>query len=187
MNILIYFLIYLFIDNNLLYKNSMNSKNIMNSKIYNIKLDVCNNIHLNRSPIIYNNLNPFYTINNNTIENCKCIYTYKIKQEISLYNILLYTSNKIIIFTGINLIIFIFLKTQDIKKKNLIFNQITTKIYYDSNLDICSICYNTYNFNTKICKIIKCNHIYHEDCIKEWIIEYNKKTCPLCRSIINQI
>lgn len=183
MNLLIYFFIYLFLDNILLNKNIMNSKNIMNRKIYNTKIDVCNNIHLNRSPIIYNNLNPIYIINN-TIENCKCIYTYKIKQEISLYNILIYTSNKIIIFSGINLIVFIFLKTQDIKKKNLIFNKIILKINYNSNLDICSICYNTYNFNTRICKIIKCNHIYHEDCIKEWIIEYNNKTCPLCRSII---
>ena len=177
MNLLIYLLIYLFIDNNLLNKNI-----IFNNKINNIKINVCNNIHLNRSPID-NNLNLFYT-NNNTIENCQCIYTYKIKPEISLYKILIYTSNKIIIFFIINLIIFIFLKNQDIKKKNLIFNQITTRLNYDTNFDECSICYNPYKFNTKICKIIKCNHIYHEDCIKEWIIEYNNRTCPLCRSII---
>jgi hypothetical protein len=177
MNLLIYLLIYLFIDNNLLNKNI-----IFNNKINNIKINVCNNIHLNRSPID-NNLNLFYK-NNNTIENCQCIYTYKIKPEISLYKILIYTSNKIIIFFGINLIVFILLKIQDIKKKNLIFNQITMRISHDTNFDECSICYNTYKFNTKICKIIKCNHIYHEDCIKEWIIEYNNRTCPLCRSII---
>jgi len=184
MNLLIHFLIYLFLDNNLLNKDIF-----YNNKIYNIKLDVCNNIHLNKSPIICNNfhtINTFNTLNkfNNTVENCQCIYSYKIKQEISLYKILIYTGNKIIIFCGMNLIIFIFLKTQDIKNKNLIFNQITMKINYDFNLDKCSICYNIYKFNTKICKIRKCNHIYHEDCIKEWIIEYNNRTCPLCRSIV---
>ena len=171
--------IYLFIDNTLL-----NKQNFYYNKIYNIKSEVCNNIYINKTPIINNNIiNISNTLikNNNIIENCHCIYINKIIEDINIYNILIYIYNKIIIFLGNILIMFIFIKTEDIKTKNLIFNKISLKINYDINLDICAICYTNYKLNSKIRKIIKCKHIYHEDCLKEWIIEYNKKTCPLCR------
>jgi len=176
---IIIFFIYLFIDNSLL-----NKQNFYHDKIYNIKSEVCNNIYLNKTPIINNtNINISYALinNNNIIENCHCVYIYKIKQDINIYNIFIYIYNKIIIFLVNILIIFIFIKTEDIKNKNLIFNQISLKINYDINLDVCAICYTDYKLNSKIRKIIKCNHNYHEHCIKEWIIEYNNKTCPLCR------
>jgi hypothetical protein len=45
----------------------------------------------------------------------------------------------------------------------------------------CSICLIEYNDNSKIIKIRKCEHIYHQECISEWIITNNKLSCPLCR------
>ena len=181
MKLLIYFFIYLFIDNTFL-----NKDDVYNNKVYNVKSYVCNDMYLNISPISYNNLNIAYNPikYNNTIEDCQCIYINKIKKEIRIYRVFLYIYSKIIIFSVNSIIVFIFIKIQDIKNKDLIINQITIRINYDINYNECSICYSSYKFNNKICKIIKCHHIYHENCINEWIIKYNNKTCPLCRSNI---
>jgi hypothetical protein len=45
----------------------------------------------------------------------------------------------------------------------------------------CSICLVEYNLDSKIVKIRKCDHIYHQECISKWIITINKLSCPLCR------
>ena len=181
----IIFFIYLLIDYNLLNKDK-----IYYNKIYNIKSNVCNNIYLNISPIINNSYlnilpitNNSYDIkkHNNIMKNCQCIYTYKIKKTVHIIRLFIYIYDKLLIFLGNSLIILIFMKNQEIKNKMLILNKITKKVNYDINFDDCSICYIDYKFNSKIRKIIKCSHIYHEDCIKQWIIEYNNKTCPLCR------
>ena len=43
----------------------------------------------------------------------------------------------------------------------------------------CSICMTKFADDDDI-SILKCNHIFHEDCIKEWLKDYNYK-CPVCR------
>lgn len=54
----------------------------------------------------------------------------------------------------------------------------------------CIICYKIINTttntttNTSTNKIFKttCNHIYHNNCIEEWLKKNN--TCPICRTVI---
>jgi len=48
------------------------------------------------------------------------------------------------------------------------------------NNDNCSICFE--KLTDDILGVTKCNHIYHHNCIKQWLI--NNKTCPLCRTSI---
>lgn len=43
----------------------------------------------------------------------------------------------------------------------------------------CTICMTKFADDDDI-SILKCNHIFHEDCIKEWLKEYNYR-CPVCR------
>jgi hypothetical protein len=43
----------------------------------------------------------------------------------------------------------------------------------------CSICIETYNQDDGLIKL-KCNHIFHNDCIKPWLTSKSTK-CPVCR------
>lgn len=47
----------------------------------------------------------------------------------------------------------------------------------------CSICYTGYLENNKTGKL-KCNHIFHQQCILKWLDV--SSTCPLCRSHVIQ-
>jgi hypothetical protein len=65
-------------------------------------------------------------------------------------------------------------------KFNLTENIINSLIDIDKNIEenvSCSICLEAIN---NISKKTSCNHIYHKDCIYEWV-NNNKNTCPLCR------
>ena len=42
----------------------------------------------------------------------------------------------------------------------------------------CPICLNYFDANDKIAKI-DCNHLFHKDCLNEWI-QFNT-VCPMCR------
>ena len=42
----------------------------------------------------------------------------------------------------------------------------------------CVICLERYKKNDKII-VLKCNHIFHDECIEEWFI--SRLSCPLCR------
>ena len=48
----------------------------------------------------------------------------------------------------------------------------------------CSICLDRYSAGDTICwaKSSECNHIFHEECIGEWLKEH--EDCPLCRTQI---
>ena len=48
----------------------------------------------------------------------------------------------------------------------------------------CSICLGEYFIDDEVIKI-KCNHIYHKDCIIKYLKEYGYK-CPVCRSEIGE-
>jgi hypothetical protein len=42
----------------------------------------------------------------------------------------------------------------------------------------CSICLSSINAGTKATALKPCHHLYHFDCIKQWL--NSNKTCPLC-------
>jgi len=43
----------------------------------------------------------------------------------------------------------------------------------------CSVCLDNFKEELKGCKL-PCGHIFHEDCIKEWLSKHNNR-CPVCR------
>ena len=43
----------------------------------------------------------------------------------------------------------------------------------------CSICLENFKTTLKGCKL-PCGHIFHENCIKEWLSKHNNR-CPVCR------
>ena len=45
--------------------------------------------------------------------------------------------------------------------------------------DVCSICLDNIEKNNLIIKL-KCNHIFHSSCIKEYLKNYNRN-CPICK------
>ena len=71
--------------------------------------------------------------------------------------------------------------SKKIYKKNLN-NTRYTKINFDSNIEYyesCTICLEDFDYNEKILQL-KCNHIYHEKCIKTWFTK--KSNCPNCNN-----
>jgi len=46
--------------------------------------------------------------------------------------------------------------------------------------DICSICGGRVNEEDGVCKL-ECSHVYHDHCIRGWIIIGKKATCPYCK------
>jgi hypothetical protein len=176
----------------------LNLFNLSYSRVIYIKPYICNSIYSNITPIICYNYNllinniitnnipiDYYYIKNiptNYIEDKPTEYIHiSKKNNYSIYDIFIFCINKIIITLVNSLIIYIYIKSRDIKNKQLIINKVTIRINYNITFDVCSICYDNYTYYSNIRKIIKCNHNYHEKCIKEWIITYNKKDCPLCR------
>jgi len=176
----------------------LNLLNLSYSRIIYIKPYMCNGIYSNITPIICYNYNllinniitnnipiDYYYIKNiptNYIENIPTEYIHiSKKNNYSIYHIFSYCMNKIIIILLNSVIIYIYIKCRNIKNKKLIISRTIIRIDYNTNLDVCSICYDNYTYSSNIQKIIRCNHNYHEKCIKEWIITYGKKNCPLCR------
>ena len=62
-------------------------------------------------------------------------------------------------------------------------NKLTESQYNDSvikidkKIDECPICFNS---SDNVIKIIKCEHIFCENCIEHWLKDH-KNTCPICR------
>ena len=46
--------------------------------------------------------------------------------------------------------------------------------------EICVICLDNFNQEDDIVGILKCEHLYHRDCIKQWFKK--NTTCPICRT-----
>lgn len=59
-------------------------------------------------------------------------------------------------------------------------------VYTDYSLEMqknnkqCSICLDDFEM-TSNCKSLKCNHIFHSNCVSEWLSTYSHK-CPICRN-----
>ena len=49
--------------------------------------------------------------------------------------------------------------------------------------DVCSICYENYSELDKIVKCVYCKNYFHDDCMKVWLKQAIKCTCPLCREL----
>ena len=45
----------------------------------------------------------------------------------------------------------------------------------------CVICLECVNEGDDVCAL-QCNHIYHERCIREWLLKSSNMNCPICRS-----
>jgi hypothetical protein len=73
----------------------------------------------------------------------------------------------------------LFIKKQCFKEDflKIINKDLKEVLIEDSNLE-CSICLNKFSDNNKGYEL-KCEHIFHKDCIKEWM--ERSKTCPICR------
>ena len=60
-------------------------------------------------------------------------------------------------------------------------NGLKEKILNEETELICSICLDDFHKYDKYIEF-ECKHIYHKNCIKEWL--QNHKNCPNCRKII---
>ena len=64
-----------------------------------------------------------------------------------------------------------------LEQYNQVVKPITPNVFEDS----CSICCESYcsSVNTVV---TKCGHIFHDNCLKNWLTKMcNKPTCPVCR------
>ncbi|XP_022760819.1 E3 ubiquitin-protein ligase RNF181-like [Durio zibethinus] len=43
----------------------------------------------------------------------------------------------------------------------------------------CSICFQSLSEGTP--KQVSCNHVYHRQCITDWLLNGRSNTCPMCR------
>jgi hypothetical protein len=131
-----------------------------------------------------------------SFSNIKFIYDIQCSQWPRIYNN--YILNKSIIFDLYFIFLFMILFLYNslsiyinyqrycvfLKKNNLInitIEDVTTKIDYNSDLESCSICLNDYKITDNICKLKKCIHIFHLECIKTWFNTSKTLSCPLCR------
>ena len=72
------------------------------------------------------------------------------------------------------------------KKTRRLFDNDYVLLFNNQNIDNllndsqqCSICLSDVNVTDNDKLILNCGHMFHKDCIKNWIIVH--KTCPLCR------
>lgn len=77
-----------------------------------------------------------------------------------------------------------FLRKNKVQKKinkyNLYFKD---KKSEDYNIKNCVICFDDINYDNLA--ILKCNHYFHEDCIKKWF--ESNLNCPICRNNFNNV
>ncbi|CAD8125750.1 unnamed protein product [Paramecium sonneborni] len=78
-----------------------------------------------------------------------------------------------------------YLKLAKTKKTRNWFDDIPILVGVDeiTQSEICAICLQEIN-DEKLINILNCNHYFHNECIKEWVLI--KAECPTCRDIIHQ-
>ena len=69
------------------------------------------------------------------------------------------------------------LKQDELKQDCVEYNLLNDDIKLANK--ICTICQDDYK-NNDLIRQIKCNHIFHINCIDTWLLDYNYK-CPICR------
>jgi Ring finger domain len=46
----------------------------------------------------------------------------------------------------------------------------------------CPICYGDFDRDSKISVLeTSCGHVFHWECLEEWVVKSNKESCPVCR------
>ena len=61
---------------------------------------------------------------------------------------------------------------------------LSVKYFSEKNEDNnCSICYKEFFEEEKITELFICNHIYHPECIKNWLLNW-KPICPNCKRCV---
>ena len=80
-----------------------------------------------------------------------------------------------------------FFKDDNINELNTNLINVYKEIDYlsEEENDICSICLEKYFDEENLKKVVslKCNHLFHKECIDKWF-KINKN-CPMCKSIMN--
>ena len=64
------------------------------------------------------------------------------------------------------------------------FNKIKTFILEEKHESSCSICLGCLDQSESVCEL-PCNHIYHEDCIMQYLKDYHR-ICPVCRTEVGK-
>ncbi|TYI71424.1 hypothetical protein E1A91_D08G293800v1 [Gossypium mustelinum] len=49
----------------------------------------------------------------------------------------------------------------------------------------CSVCMESFGKSEKIARRVSCGHVYHHNCITNWLLNGNGDSCPLCRREIS--
>ena len=80
------------------------------------------------------------------------------------------------------------LEDEEIHLNDEVFQDKIQIITHDNNSEIeCSICNDIINKDEQYAKT-KCDHIYHEECIKIWLLDKCRiPTCPVCRKDIRNM
>ena len=127
---------------------------------------------------------PIYLYNNSTIlQDNRLIFggTLTYKNEIRKNTFFLINLKNLIKFSLVYIYVYYFVLIYISKKRLNNIDNLIINIEYNTNLESCIICFEDFSLVKEICKLKICEHIYHKECIKEWITVYNKTTCPLCR------
>jgi hypothetical protein len=76
----------------------------------------------------------------------------------------------------------------------LLTHKFTTAVSYITNLLLllwsqyvfcrCAVCLGDYQKNEVLRQLPVCSHIFHKDCVDEWLVK--NSTCPLCRTLLFQ-
>ena len=122
-------------------------------------------IYYNLSNNYYNHTNYFTCSNNDTCYYFSFIFTF-------------------FFFCILTICCFLVKTNKNAKRKiynyNLYFKDKGAK---DSNIRNCVICFENINYENLI--ILKCDHYFHEGCIKKWLVR--NLNCPICRNNFNEI
>lgn len=71
-------------------------------------------------------------------------------------------------------------KFEDINSINNYFgNEFDLNVLFNESNNTCSICLNEMKQTDKLRKMRNCEHIFHKDCIDNWLLI--KSNCPYCR------
>lgn len=75
------------------------------------------------------------------------------------------------------------IKCSDLFHKCLLKNKLKERLLSEDLDEECSICLEYLSKDNKIITL-ECDHIYHSQCIKKWLLKDKENSCPLCRNII---
>lgn len=75
----------------------------------------------------------------------------------------------------------VFLASRNLRSRSQLETPITIDLNTEGGRDSasCTICQEEFAPGEKVCVLPRCKHMFHEDCLRDWIM--SKGTCPLCR------